>query len=73
MFGLAARIVVCLQSSYTGDDVYILEFLLPPDCREDGEQKELLESISVMMKQNLRSLNAFLMETSALLSSVTGL
>ncbi|XBH71024.1 hypothetical protein VPH35_098560 [Triticum aestivum] len=46
------------QSSYTGDDVYILEFFLPPDCREDGEQKALLESMSVLMKQNLRSLNA---------------
>jgi hypothetical protein len=55
MFGLAGCFAICLQSTYTGDD-YILEFFLPPDCREDNEQKDLLESIIVLLIQNLRSL-----------------
>jgi hypothetical protein len=33
MYELAACVAVCLQSSYTGDDVYILESFLPPDCQ----------------------------------------
>ncbi|KAM0877687.1 hypothetical protein ACQ4PT_035338 [Festuca glaucescens] len=45
-----------VQSAYTGDDDYILEFFLPPDCREDNEQKALLESIIVLLRQHLRSL-----------------
>lgn len=56
MFGLAGCLAVCLQSSYTGHDDYILEFFLPPDCREDGEQKALLESILALMKQCVGSL-----------------
>ena len=55
MFGLAGCFSICLQSAYTGDD-YILEFFLPPDCREDKEQKDLLESIIVLLRQHLRSL-----------------
>jgi hypothetical protein len=57
MFGLAGCFSICLQSAYTGDDDYILEFFLPPDCREDNEQKALLESIIVLLRQHLRSLH----------------
>ncbi|XP_051183364.1 protein NLP3 isoform X2 [Lolium perenne] len=56
MFGLAGCFSICLQSAYTGDDDYILEFFLPPDCREDNEQKALMESIMVLLRQHLRSL-----------------
>jgi hypothetical protein len=58
MFGLAACLAVCMQSSHTGADVYILEFFLPPRCREDAEQKALLESILALMKQTGHSLKA---------------
>ncbi|CAM0957285.1 unnamed protein product [Alopecurus aequalis] len=56
MFGLAGCFSICLQSAYTGDDDYILEFFLPPDCKGDKEQKDLLESIIVLLRQHLRSL-----------------
>uniref|UniRef100_A0ACD5U679 Uncharacterized protein n=1 Tax=Avena sativa TaxID=4498 RepID=A0ACD5U679_AVESA len=56
MFGLSGCFSICLQSAYTGDDDYILEFFLPPDCREDNEQKALLKSIIVVLRQHLRSL-----------------
>jgi hypothetical protein len=56
MFGLAGCLAICLQSSYTGHDDYILEFFLPPDCIDEDEQNALLESIFTLMKQCLRSL-----------------
>ena len=57
MFGLAGCFSVCLQSAYTGNDDYVLEFFLPPDCREDDEQKVLLESILALLRQHLHSLH----------------
>jgi len=57
MFGLAGCFSVCLQSAYTGNDDYVLEFFLPPDCREDDEQMVLLESILALLRQHLRSLH----------------
>ncbi|CAN6349301.1 unnamed protein product [Urochloa humidicola] len=57
MFGLTGCFSVCLQSAYTGNDDYILEFFLPPDCREDCEQKVLLESILGLLRQHLHSLH----------------
>ncbi|KAK3159620.1 hypothetical protein QOZ80_1BG0048870 [Eleusine coracana subsp. coracana] len=56
MFGLAGCFAICLQSSYTGHDDYILEFFLPPDCIEEDDQNALLESILTLMKRCLRSL-----------------
>jgi hypothetical protein len=56
MFGLAGCFAICLQSSYTGHDDYILEFFLPPDCIDEDDQNALLESIFTLMKQCLRSL-----------------
>ena len=56
MFGLAGCFAICLQSSYTGHDDYILEFFLPPDCIDEHDQNALLESIFTLMKQCLRSL-----------------
>lgn len=56
MFGLAGCFAICLQSSYTGHDDYILEFFLPPDCIDEDDQNALLESILTLMKRSLRSL-----------------
>ncbi|KAF8643723.1 hypothetical protein HU200_066788 [Digitaria exilis] len=56
MFGLAGCLAICLQSSYTGHDDYILEFFLPLDCTDEDDQNALLESIFSLMKQCLRSL-----------------
>ncbi|CAN6353280.1 unnamed protein product [Urochloa humidicola] len=56
MFGLASCFSICLQSAYTGNDDYVLEFFLPPDCREVDEQKVLLESILALLRQHLHSL-----------------
>jgi len=56
MFGLAGCFAICLQSSYTGNDDYILEFFLPPDCIDEDDQNALLESILTLMKRCLRSL-----------------
>ncbi|GJN35707.1 hypothetical protein PR202_gb24509 [Eleusine coracana subsp. coracana] len=56
MFGLSGCFSVCLQSAYTGNDDYVLEFFLPPDCKNDDEQKLLLESILALLRQHLRTL-----------------
>jgi len=56
LFGLVGCLAVCLQSAHTGSDEYILEFFLPPDCKDPGEQQVLLDSILTLMKQCFRSL-----------------
>ncbi|XP_008783158.2 protein NLP3-like isoform X2 [Phoenix dactylifera] len=56
MFGLACCFALCLQSTWTGNDDYILEFFLPPDCKDTGEQLALLQSMRTMMEKCLRSL-----------------
>ncbi|KAL6624473.1 hypothetical protein ACP70R_031794 [Stipagrostis hirtigluma subsp. patula] len=56
MFGLAGCFSICLQSCYAGNDDYILEFFLPPDCRKDDEQKVFLESILGLLRQHLQGL-----------------
>ncbi|KAJ1281818.1 hypothetical protein BS78_03G003000 [Paspalum vaginatum] len=56
MFGLAGCFAICLQSSYTGHDDYILEFFFPPDCIDEHDQNALLESVLTLMKRSLRSL-----------------
>ncbi|KAJ6812166.1 protein NLP3-like [Iris pallida] len=56
MFGLVGCLAVCLQSTHTGTDDYILEFFLPPDCKEASEQQSLLDSLLSAMKNCFRSL-----------------
>nr|XP_010912370.2 LOW QUALITY PROTEIN: protein NLP3 [Elaeis guineensis] len=56
MFGLVGCLAICLQSTHSGDDDYILEFFLPHDCKYLIEQQALLDSISALMKQCFRSL-----------------
>ncbi|XP_010915986.3 protein NLP3 [Elaeis guineensis] len=56
MFGLACCFALCLQSTQTGHDDYVLEFFLPPDCEDAGEQLALLQSMTTMMEKCFCSL-----------------
>ncbi|KAJ4835013.1 hypothetical protein Tsubulata_013268 [Turnera subulata] len=56
MFGLSSCFSICLRSSYTGDDDYVLEFFLPPGITDSHEQKVLLGSLLTTMKQHFQSL-----------------
>ncbi|KFK32160.1 hypothetical protein AALP_AA6G205600 [Arabis alpina] len=56
MFKLASCFAVCLKSSYTGDDEYVLEFFLPPAITDKSEQDCLLSSLFQTMKQHYSSL-----------------
>ncbi|KAM7259850.1 hypothetical protein ACFE04_015591 [Oxalis oulophora] len=57
MFGLTSCFAICLRSSHTGDDEYILEFFLPPTINDKHEQVTLLGSLLATMKQHFHSLN----------------
>ncbi|KAA8539191.1 hypothetical protein F0562_025883 [Nyssa sinensis] len=47
---------ICLKSSYTGEDYYILEFFLPAEKIIYGHPRpQILDSILETLKQNLRS------------------
>ncbi|XP_010267558.1 PREDICTED: protein NLP6-like isoform X2 [Nelumbo nucifera] len=56
MFGLTSCFAVCLRSTHTGSDDYILEFFLPPSITDSREQDTLLDSLLGSMKQHFRSL-----------------
>ncbi|KAM3267027.1 protein NLP6 isoform X1 [Capsicum annuum] len=56
LFGLTSCFAICLRSSLTGNDDYILEFFLPPDSRDYNDQQALFNSLLVTMKQHFRSL-----------------
>ncbi|KAA8519350.1 hypothetical protein F0562_013606 [Nyssa sinensis] len=51
---LAGSFAICLRSSHTGDDDYVLEFLLPRN-ETNGYPQTLLDSILAIMKQHLPS------------------
>ncbi|PWA40411.1 PB1 domain, RWP-RK domain protein [Artemisia annua] len=56
LFGLVASFAICLRSSHTGDDDYILEFFLPPNMVDCKDQQTMLGSLLISMKQHFRSL-----------------
>lgn len=56
MFGLHSCFAICLQSSHTGNDNYILEFFLPLSITSASEQKSLLGSLLATMKKHFRTL-----------------
>ncbi|KAL4651320.1 hypothetical protein ACB092_01G151700 [Castanea dentata] len=56
MFGLTSCFAICLRSTHTGDDDYILEFFLPPSITDLHQQQILLGSLLEMMKQHFQSL-----------------
>ncbi|GER39158.1 plant regulator RWP-RK family protein [Striga asiatica] len=51
MFGLRSSFAICLRSSHTADDDYVLEFFLPPDIVSCGDQRALLDSLLATVKQ----------------------
>ncbi|XP_039115934.1 protein NLP3-like isoform X3 [Dioscorea cayenensis subsp. rotundata] len=55
-FGLRSCFAICLQSSESGSDDYILEFFMPVDLNSSTDQQALLDSILTTMKQHCRSL-----------------
>ncbi|KAK8685089.1 hypothetical protein V6N13_041098 [Hibiscus sabdariffa] len=56
MFGLTGCFAICLRSTYTGDDEYVLEFCLPSATVDSSERRTLLGSMLATMKQHFRSL-----------------
>lgn len=56
MFGLTSAFAICLQSTHTRNDDYILEFFLPPDIGDKRDQLKLLGSILVTVNQHHQSL-----------------
>lgn len=56
MFGLTSCFAICLQSSHTGNDNYVLEFFLPPTITNRFEQLALLGSLFATMKKHFQSL-----------------
>ncbi|XP_006352238.1 protein NLP7-like isoform X1 [Solanum tuberosum] len=57
MFGLTSCFAICLRSSHTANDDYILEFFLPPNSGDYSDQQALLNSLLLTMKQHFRSLS----------------
>ncbi|XP_073025391.1 LOW QUALITY PROTEIN: protein NLP6-like [Primulina eburnea] len=56
MFGLRSSFAICLRSTHTGDDDYVLEFFLPPNGQGYRDQQAFLDSLLVTMKQHFPSL-----------------
>lgn len=56
MFGLTSSFAICLQSTHTGDDDYILEFFLPPSITDSCEQQTLLGSLLAIVKDHCQTL-----------------
>ncbi|KAI4347563.1 hypothetical protein L6164_008368 [Bauhinia variegata] len=56
MFGITSCFAICVRSSHTKNDDYILEFFLPPRITDFYEQKALLGSILGTIKQHFQSL-----------------
>ncbi|PRQ16619.1 putative transcription factor Nin-like family [Rosa chinensis] len=56
MFELTSSFAICLQSTHTGNDDYILEFFLPPSIRDSCEQQTLLGSILAIVKDHCQNL-----------------
>ncbi|XP_075078299.1 protein NLP7 isoform X2 [Nicotiana tabacum] len=54
--GLRSSFAICLQSSYTGDCVYILEFFLPQDNKSDCRSPQtMLNMLLISMRRQFRS------------------
>lgn len=56
LFGLIGCFAICLRSSHTGDDNYILEFFLPPTIRDSKDQNDLLDSLVATIRRHFKSL-----------------
>lgn len=76
MFGLCAAVAIRLRSLQAPTSDFVLEFLLPVDCRDPEEQKRMLCSLSMVIQKVCRSLRVVTdkeleEETSSLVSEVT--
>ncbi|CAA2956671.1 NLP6-like isoform X1 [Olea europaea subsp. europaea] len=56
MFGLKSSFAICLRSTHTENDDYVLEFFLPPNIIVYRDQQIILESIFETMKRHFGSL-----------------
>lgn len=56
MFGLTSSFAICLRSTHTGDDDYILEFFLPPSISDSRQQQIFLGSLLATIKKHFQSL-----------------
>nr|GMC81200.1 protein NLP2-like [Ipomoea batatas] len=56
IFGLCAAVAIRLRSIHTGSADFVLEFFLPPDCKGNEEQKQMLHSLSSVIEQICRTL-----------------
>nr|XP_027190437.1 protein NLP4 isoform X2 [Cicer arietinum] len=56
LFGLRAAVAIRLRSIYSTSDDYVLEFFLPVDCNDSGEQKKMLTSLSMIIQRVCRNL-----------------
>ncbi|CAL0307291.1 unnamed protein product [Lupinus luteus] len=57
MFGLHAAFAIPLRSAYTASADFVLEFFLPKDCHDPDEQRRMLNSLSILVRQGCRSLH----------------
>ncbi|KAH9299419.1 hypothetical protein KI387_031101 [Taxus chinensis] len=56
MFGLNAAVAIRLQSTYSENDDYVLEFYFPVTCHNISEQQLLLKKLSITIQLVCRSL-----------------
>lgn len=56
MFGLRAAVAIPLRGITTGMIEFVLEFFLPKDCQDTEEQKRIVNSLSVVIRQLCESL-----------------
>ena len=51
LFGMNASVDVCLWSTHTGKDDYVLEFFIPTNCKDISKQQLLLNNLSITMQR----------------------
>lgn len=56
IFGLRAAVAIRLRSIYAQNADYVLEFFLPVECLDGEEQKQMLNSLSMIVQQVCQSL-----------------
>lgn len=55
MFGLHAALAIPLLSVYTGPADFVLELFLPKDCHDSEQQRQMLNSLCMVVQQASRS------------------
>ncbi|KAL2537924.1 Protein NLP2 [Forsythia ovata] len=70
MFNLCAAVAIRLRSTYTGTADFVLEFFLPPNCKDSEDQREMLNSLSSVIKQTCQSLRVVMDQELAIETSI---